>query len=111
MSHLLDDTQERYTPDCGTVEGPVYCGVCHAKMSEERDHIGPRGFVQAMAQSTSVYDVFQCPNTGLDWHDQVIALRNAAKDTPSTKIETLLREEAFEILSNRQATKKVSLFS
>jgi hypothetical protein len=103
---LLDDTQYRYTPDVGTVEGPVFCGVCRTQMTERRDVEGYRGFVSAMAKVKSRYDSFDCPHSNEDWHKQVIALREAARKTPSPTLAHILLKDTQEILGNRVCTKK-----
>lgn len=103
------DTQSRYTPDPGTVpEGEdVFCGVCGDKMDEKRGCNGPRGFAMAMSGSKSPYDSWTCPNREEPWHQQVVALRNAMRETPSAKIALIMAEEVGEILSVREQTKDV----
>ncbi len=104
--HLLDDTQSRFTPDVGTVEGPVVCGVCGREMICERNCHGPRGFVMAMSGSKSDYDSFQCSHMNEKWHVQVVKLRELANDTPSGKLAKMFREEAMEVLESKKATKE-----
>lgn len=107
----LDDTQDCYTPDVGTVEGPVCCGVCGTVMEESRNCYGPRGWVMAMSGSKSHYDSFTCPHRTEDWHRQVVKLRSAARDTASGRLEALYREEALQIVATRTPTKsRVSFF-
>jgi hypothetical protein len=102
------DTQYRYTPDPGTVKGPVCCGVCGTQMLEERGLEGARSWTQAMCRGKSKYDSFTCPVHKEDWHRQVIALRREARDTSSKLLEQMLLEEADEVLRTRSATKDVS---
>jgi hypothetical protein len=102
----LADTQCYYSPDTGTVEGPVHCGVCGTQMSERRNCYGPRGFAMAMMGSKSHYDEFTCPHRGEMWHKQVIDLRKLAKETPSSKLEAIFKEEIDGILDTRTATKE-----
>ena len=118
MSKQLDETQDRYTPDTGTEVGPVYCGVCGDEMDlEVVACTGPRGFVQAMGRAAGYkpnvddpFDIYVCKNSSELWHKQVVALRNEAQKTSSTKMERLLREEADEVLRNRVHTKVVSKY-
>lgn len=109
---LDSNTQCRYTPDVGVVpEGEnVLCGVCGDKMTETRDHNGARGFAQAMSKTTSVHDLFECPNVNEDWHRQVISLRRKAWSTPSLSLAALFEAEVDSILENREATKTFSMF-
>lgn len=116
---ILGETQDYFTPDAGTVDGPVQCGVCGDDMTLlARDSRGPRGFVQAMGMrlrnetnTGSPHDIFACPNREEDWHRQVVALRNEARRTSSGNLEGLLMDEAAAIAKSRQATKKVSPFA
>lgn len=110
MLILECDTQCRYTPDVGLVEGPVLCGVCRTQMTERRDVEGYRGFVSAMANVKSRYDSFDCPHCNEDWHKQVIALREAASKTPSPTLAHILLKDTQEILQNRVCTKKGSWY-
>ena len=114
---LQCSTQYRYTPDPGTIpEGTdVLCGVCKCRMICRRNVpispwsviVNPRGFVQAMGKGKSLHDVYECPQKETDWHEQVLALRKAAEDTPSAKQERDFLEEADAVLANETATKEV----
>lgn len=110
---VLDDTQYRYTPDAGTVEGPVHCGVCGCKMDEKLACFGPRGFAEAMSyhhsegkRGGSKYDSFNCPHGDEMWHKQAVKLRSMARETPSKKLEEIFREEANQIVGTKKATKE-----
>jgi formylmethanofuran dehydrogenase subunit E len=103
---LKSDTQEMYTPDIGDVPANeiVECGVCGEKMDEERNHYGPRGFVQAMAKSKSRFDIFSCPNRELGWHKQAIALRQERNNTASRHLADIFEQEAQAIIATKTAT-------
>ena len=103
----LDDRMYRYTPNVGTVNGPIHCGVCGDVMNEEKDIVGARSFYGAMAGIKEHYDLFECPNHKENWHRQVVALRRRAAETCSARLEQVFREEANEILETRKATKVV----
>ncbi len=109
--NVLGDTQDRYTPDPGKIEGPVRCGVCKTEMSVRRNVNGPRGFVQAMSSGKSLHDVFSCPHSDEEWHRQVVALRREATKTASKRHGDALQQEAEDILDYRQSTKKPPMFS
>lgn len=98
--------QDVYTPDPGVCESQT-CGVCQTEMLVERNVDGPRSFTQAMAGGKSKHDFFWCPHRNEDWHKQVVAIRRKARETPSMRQQTMLEEEADEIVKTRQATKKV----
>lgn len=97
---------EIFTPDAGEYE-EFHCVICDAKMDVERNVNGPRGRIAAMAGINELHDVFTCPNAGKDWHVQIIALHQAAKETPSKIFEDQLLEEADNIKKTQVATKKV----
>lgn len=107
---LKSDTQERYTPDAGTLpqDEPVFCGVCGDQMEAKFDCFGPRGYVQAMSGSKSHYDAYNCPNRDEPWHRQVIAMRKEKRKTASTLVESLLDKEIDLVLESRKETKEIS---
>lgn len=106
---LEHNTQSAYTPDIGEVpEGSqVLCGVCSSVMDETRNCNGPRGWAMAMTGGKSPHDSFFCPHREEQWHRQVVALRQEAKNSVSGKIAAMLEAEAEEIMSTREATKEV----
>lgn len=112
----LDNQCYRYTPDAGTVDGPCSCGVCGETMTVERGCFGPRSYSSAMLfhstdgqQGGSAYDLFLCPYADADWHKQAVAIRREAGHTNSTRLQGILLKDAEDIISSRQATKKVYL--
>lgn len=109
---LKGDTQERYSPDVRThdPQEKIYCGVCGDVMDARFGVNGPTGSVEAMAGSKHFHDCYTCPNTGKDWHLQVIALRNEKRETASTLVEALLEEELGMVLETREATKKIGIW-
>lgn len=102
---LESKTQSRYSPDPGTVEGPVKCGVCGEIMDVSRNVDGPTNFVMAMGGSKRLHDAFSCPCNGEDWHNQAIAIREEAKQTASATLQGMLEREADRIVLVRKATK------
>ncbi len=111
--HLCKDqprewrTQSVYMPDPGEVTGPVHCGVCGTVMTEKRDCEGPTSFVMSISGSKRKHDSFYCPERNQDWHKQVVAIRNEARNTASFKLKTMLLNEADDILERREATMEV----
>jgi hypothetical protein len=103
-------TQDYFSPDPGTVEGPVKCGVCGERMNERRNVNGPRGFAMALSGSKELHDVFICPLRTEHWHIQAKKLREEARDTVSGKLAQMFMEEADEIISIRTPTKPDGLW-
>lgn len=104
-NYKCGNTQSRFTPDPGLVEGPVACGVCGTEMECKRDCYGPRGWVMAMTGSKQAYDSFTCPHVKEVWHRQVIALRNKARETCSGRLAKMFLEEANDVVTSRMPTK------
>lgn len=96
----LDRKTWRFTPNAGTVESPVYCGVCGQKCEETRDINGPRSYVENMAEVSSLYDEFVCPNGELEWHQQAVDISVEADKTSSNRLRKLLLDEADDIVAN-----------
>ncbi len=105
MDKKLGDTQYHYTPDPGTVEGPVQCGVCGTEMTVHRNCYGPTSSIMAMAGSKRYYDSFSCPLSEEAWHKQVIRLREAKYKTPSATIADILEKEIQQVLDTRTPTR------
>lgn len=105
---ILDPLQSIFTPDADTVHEDVFCGVCEAKTEVKRGCNGPRGFAAAMGGGgiKSNYDFFRCPHYDSGWHKQVVALYEAARETPSSKLTEMYSTEAANILSCKRATKR-----
>jgi len=95
-------------PDPDSVEGPVHCGVCRTVMTEHRNCDGPTSFVMSISGSKRKHDAFYCPHRNKDWHKQVVAIRNEARDTSSLRLKNMLLDEADEVLESRKATMEVS---
>jgi hypothetical protein len=104
---ICDETQDRFTPDAGKIEGSVSCGVCGDEMNCKRGCLGSRQWAEAMGGHKSLYDSFTCPNIDADWHKQVKKLREMARATPSAKLFSLFQEEVEELLRSRVATREV----
>ena len=104
----LDETQAHdsvYMPDVGTVEGPVYCGVCGAKMLEHRNQHGPTSWLMGISGQKRYYDFFCCPDREEAWHIQVVELRKMKRTTPSAFIAAILEQEIELILQTKTPTK------
>lgn len=107
---IMGDTQARFTPEAGTVEGPVQCGVCGHSMRVERNINGSTQYSEAMSGRKHLHDVFECPHIDRNWHKQVIALRTEIRKTPSFKLAQMMSEEVIEILATEESTKTFSMY-
>ncbi|MGR3177488.1 MAG: hypothetical protein ACUZ8E_05490 [Candidatus Anammoxibacter sp.] len=75
-----------------------YCGVCGVKCEVRRNVYGPTGFVSAMAKSFTHHDLFICPNSDHEWHEQGLKLILAIEDTPSKRLADLMMQDLDELL-------------
>lgn len=94
-----------YTPETGTFEGTVYCGVCNAKLDVEKNKTGATAFAEAMAGKTHQYDLYTCPNHKELWHIQISLLQRELKDTASKTISDMLEKEIEQIHWSKSPTK------
>ena len=110
-THIIGDTQFRYTPDVGEVpQGQeIYCGVCGDKMQEERNVLGVRSWAESMARHLGTFgsyrfDKWTCVHSTESWHKQVVSLRNEKHQTQSASIRKMLEEEIKLVLRDRIST-------
>ncbi len=94
---------DSFTPDAGKVK-KMTCRACGDKMKVKRKVKGPTSFGEAIARKGHRHDHFFCPNTGTDWHNQLIDLRNSVEDSPSRFAIIKMEEEIGFILQDRKPT-------
>tara|TARA_Y100000034_G_scaffold124892_1_gene173677 strand:+ start:292 stop:621 length:330 start_codon:yes stop_codon:yes gene_type:complete len=98
---------DSFTPAPGEEE-KMSCRVCGEDMEVNRNVNGPTGYVEAMAKRGHPHDHFFCKNSGEDWHNQVLRIRQSAEENPSKLIAHMMSVEANEIILTRKATKDCS---
>jgi hypothetical protein len=86
---------DHFTPDPGKFK-EMECAVCRDKMAE------------AMGGGKHLHDSFSCPNSGEDWHDQLIALDKELRKTSSSAIALILEKEIEEVGRLRVCTRKAA---
>ena len=96
---------EHFTPDA-SAEMTMQCQVCNAEMDVERMKYGATSRGEAMAKKKHYYDEFSCPHAENKWHQQVLALRIAIKETPSSFVAIMLESGNDHILENKEPTKE-----
>lgn len=80
------------------------CRVCDSNMDVKRDVNGATSWVSAIAGSKKLHDSFTCPNSGLGWHKQVLALKKEAQMSVSRTISSTLLAEAELIIAEKKPT-------
>jgi hypothetical protein len=97
---------DHFTPDPGTW-AECHCKACGDLMEVKRGCEGPTSWAMSMCKSKRKYDSFTCKNSGQPWHNKVIALKQEARKTSSTKIAEIINSEVQEILSSRSDIPRV----
>lgn len=97
---LASNTQYRYTPDPGTVDHDVFCGVCGTKTEVTRNVYGPRTYVQAMGGGAEYFDMFLCPHSQDSWHLDAVELRKAADNCVGQWYKGMNYAEADRLIQN-----------
>ncbi|MFQ5583538.1 MAG: hypothetical protein ACE5GL_03790 [Calditrichia bacterium] len=77
----------------------IHCRVCHTKCEVERNVRATGSWIEAMGKSYNYYDVFTCPHTGKEWHEQALRLVRAIEETPGKRVASLLRLDLEDLLS------------
>lgn len=98
---------DHFTPDPGKFK-EMECAVCRDKMDVRRNVNGPTGMAEAMGGGKHLHDSFSCPNSGEDWHDQLIALDKELRKTSSSAIAAILEKEIEEVRKLRICTRKAA---
>ncbi len=65
------------------------CGVCGTRMDAKVERCAG-GFVEAMAQSKSLYNVHRCRWIGKPWHDEAEQIASEVELTKSPSIRKIL---------------------
>ena len=74
------------------------CRVCGSKCRVTRNVFGPTGFASAVAKKFSAHDEAVCPHTDETWHDKALQLAVAIDETPSKRLEALMRADLDDLL-------------
>ncbi len=82
----------------------INCKACGSVCNVERDCYGPTGFVQGMAGSKTIHDLFECPNTAQEWHIQAITLYRERSDTSSPSLRSLIQKDLDALVSKHRTT-------
>jgi ribosomal protein L37E len=89
--------------DAGTFEYQN-CRVCGEKFDVAKDILSATSVGEARIGKKHLHDEMTCRNSGQDWHDQALCILIEAEKTASTKLAGLLRAEALELVTKKQAT-------
>ena len=83
------------------------CAVCGTRCNVRRNVYGPTCYAAAVAKLNIYSDIFTCPHSGKDWHEQALKLTLKIEKTPSKRgaemmkldLEDLLRENGSSLSS------------
>lgn len=98
---------DHFTPSPGT-QNEMFCNACRDKMDVKRGVNGPTSWAESMGGGKHLHDNFTCPNSGADWHDQLIALDKELHKTSSSKVAALIEAEIEELRYLRVCTRKAA---
>jgi len=78
------------------------CKACDTEMKVEREQAA----INSRFGGVPKHDRFTCPNSGEEWHNQLVRLVVERDKTNSQKLTDIYNEEIKEIIQTRKATKK-----
>lgn len=81
------------------------CKICGENLHFKQEE-GPRTFIEAMQRKTTLNDVYFCPHTGTDWHNQASSLYKEMKDTSSPSLYEIIAKDLEVVVDNRQVLLK-----
>lgn len=84
----------------------VFCRACHTKCEVRRNVYGATSSVMAMAKIKKLHDVFTCPYSGKEWHNQAVALAVEIDKTPSKAIAELMKNDLQDLINENIRTEK-----
>lgn len=94
MRHFIGKNTHsgHFTPRPGERE-EMHCDLCGSKCNVERNVHGPTGMAEAMAKHGHLHDVFICPYSLVDWHQQARGLEWELRDTSSPSVKALIQSD------------------
>jgi hypothetical protein len=98
---------DHFTPEPGTDPYTKVCLACGENLLVKKDCFGPTSSMGAQFGVKRAYDEWYCANSGEDWHNQVIKLRDEKRKTASKSLERIFSEEIDDILRTKTATKLI----
>jgi hypothetical protein len=93
-----------FQPNCGE-QDKMFCRVCNQEMAVIRNVVEPRSFAEAIGNLKSEHDTFICKNSYKDWHQKALDILQEAEKTSSEKLKEMLKNQAKEIIENRNQSK------
>jgi hypothetical protein len=79
----------------------MFCSICHSRCEVRRNVSGPTDFGSAMAKKNKPHDVFTCPHTNEEWHEQAQRLVLAIEEMPSKTVAGLMQKDLEELLAEQ----------
>jgi hypothetical protein len=76
----------------------MHCKVCNTLCLVERSMTGPTGWAEAVAGRGHWHDVFRCPNSRKDWHEQALRLIIEIEETPSKRLAEQMLQDLRDLL-------------
>lgn len=98
---------DHFTPAPDT-HREMFCNACGDSMDVQRGVNGPTSWAESMGKGKHLHDKFTCPNSGEDWHDQLIALDKELRKTSAARIASLIEAEIAEVKATRVCTRKAA---
>jgi len=81
----------------------MYCNVCGADCSAKRNVSNPTGYMEAMARSEHLHDLFVCPHRDEEWHARALRLVKEIENTESETLRKILRQDLMNLLHEHGA--------
>lgn len=101
----LEAGNSKFTPDAGTINELIVCGVCGEVMEVQVSVTMATQMAEAMAGKLHRVDHYFCPNREKLWHRQTEKLQKDILHSPSKFYSDLLQKEVDQILETRISSK------
>jgi hypothetical protein len=85
----------------------MMCGICGRRCIRIANVFGPTNQGMAMFGVKALHDLFECPNDGQEWHNQVAALRYESAETHSPSVRALIDRDIDELLAANPSAREV----
>lgn len=90
-----------FTPRPDVID-KIGCKVCGSNCDVKRGVSGPTGFGEAMARKGHLHDLFSCPHSDAEWHEQALEIMKDIRDCHSPSLKKIMESDVAKIIKKKK---------